>query len=92
MFLALPWYYINMSENHVERNYKAFQAKLSSLLASHRGKFALMREGEIVEFFDTARDAYVTGKRLYSDALFSIQEVADTPVDLGFFSHALPER
>lgn len=74
----------------VERNYKVFEEKLPSLLASHRGKFALMRDGEIVEFFDTARDAYVTGLKLFEkDRLFSVQEVAETPIDLGFFSHAL---
>lgn len=74
----------------VERNYKVFAEKLPSLLASHRGKFALMKDGEIVEFFDTARDAYVTGLKLFEkDRPFSVQEVAETPIDLGFFSHAL---
>jgi hypothetical protein len=48
-----------------------------------------MRDGQIIEFFDTARDAYVTGQQLFKeDQLFSVQEVIETPVDLGFFSHA----
>lgn len=77
----------------IENNYKVFQAQLPSLVSSHRGKFALMRDGKIIEFFDTARDAYVTGQRMYaSDLLFSVQEVAETPIDLGFFSHAMPQR
>lgn len=75
----------------VENNYKAFQVQLPSLLSSHRGKFALMRDGQIIEFFDTARDAYVAGQKMFSkDRLFSVQEVIDTPIDLGFFSHAMP--
>lgn len=50
-----------------------------------------MRDGQIVEFFDTARDAYIAGQKVFEDdLLFSIQEVIETPVDLGFFSHALP--
>ena len=78
-------------QDQIDRNYQAFQQQLPSLPAMRRGKFALMRDGEIIEFFDTARDAYVTGQRLFAnDQLFSVQEVIETPVDLGFFSHALP--
>lgn len=74
----------------VDANYKAFEQKLPGLLASHRGKFALMRNGEIIEFFDTARDAFVVGRKLYEeDYLFSVQEVIETPVDLGYFSYAM---
>jgi hypothetical protein len=36
----------------------------------------------------TVRDAYVTGQKLFNDKLFSIQEVVETPVDLGYFSYA----
>uniref|UniRef100_A0A7V4G716 DUF5678 domain-containing protein n=1 Tax=Desulfobacca acetoxidans TaxID=60893 RepID=A0A7V4G716_9BACT len=75
----------------IEKNYKAFQEKLPSIIDTQRGKFALMRDGEIVDYFDTPRDAYIVGQRLYPDG-FSIQEVIETPVDLGFFSHALPQR
>jgi hypothetical protein len=73
----------------INRNYEAFQRQLPSLIVSHPGKFALMRDGQIIEFFDTARDAYVAGQRLFEqDKRFSVQEVTETPVDLGFFSHA----
>lgn len=81
------------SREQVKRNYEAFAQRLPGLLASHQGKFALMRDGEIVEFFDTARDAYVAGQKLFKDdQLFSIQEVVEAPVDLGFFSHAVSQR
>jgi hypothetical protein len=76
----------------VETNFVAFQQKLPDLLPSHRGKFALMRDGEIVEFYDTARDAFLTGQQVFPDGLFSVQEVIDLPVDLGFYSHAVPGR
>ena len=74
----------------IEANFTAFQQSLPGLLASHRGKFALMHDQEIVEFFDTARDAFHSGQKLFADGLFSVQEVVDVPVDLGFFSHAVP--
>jgi hypothetical protein len=79
--------------DQLDRNYQAFASQLPTLLAAHRGKFALMRDGQIIEFFDTARDAYVAGNTLYKDdRLFSVQEVTDSPIDLGFFSHAVPQR
>jgi hypothetical protein len=80
-------------QDQVKRNYEAFERLLPTLLPEHAAKFALMRNAEIVEFFDTARDAFVAGQRLFEqDGLFSVQEVVETPVDLGFFSHAVPQR
>ena len=78
-----------LRQEHIQRNYEAFQAQLPQLVVTHPGKFALMHNGEIIEFFDTARDAYVAGQKLFSDGLFSVQEVTENPVDLGFFSHAM---
>ena len=75
----------------VERNYEAFLAQLPKLLPSYGGKFALMRDGEIVDFFDTAMDAYTVGKREFGLGGFSIQEIVDRVIDLGYFSHALPQ-
>lgn len=78
--------------DHLKKNYEAFMLKLPTLLQAQRGKFALMRDGDIIAFFDTARDAFFAGQKLYSDKLFSVQEVTDVPTDLGFFSHAVHRR
>lgn len=81
-----------MPENRIEevrQNYEVFVRQLPDLLKTHGGKFALMRHGSIIEFFDTARDAYFAGIKLYPDQVFSVQEVVEVPVDLGFFSHAV---
>ena len=76
----------------IELNFEEFLKELPNLLKTHRGKFALMRDKKIIEFFDTAPDAFQTGQTLYPDGLFSVQEVVNSPVDLGFFSHAVPDR
>jgi hypothetical protein len=84
-----------MSELHqrqVQQNYESFLLRVSQLVVTHRGKFALMHDREIIEFFDTARDAYIAGQKIFPDGIFSVQEVTETPADLGFFSHALPQR
>ena len=72
----------------IRRNYEALKVQLPELMKTHAGKFALMRDGKVVEFFDTARDAMLHGTRTFADGLFSVQEVSQAAVDLGWFSHA----
>jgi hypothetical protein len=74
-------------DREVDRNYDAFVRLLSSLLPEHRDEFALMRDGEIVGFFIKPGDANRAGVETFSDGVFSIQEVTDEPIDLGFWSH-----
>jgi hypothetical protein len=76
----------------IERNFEAFQAKVPELLPSKEGKFALMHSEGIEGFFDSLLDAITTGHRSYADGMFSIQQVTAAPMDLGYFSHANPER
>lgn len=71
----------------VDRNYDAFQRMLAKLVVEHRDQYALMREGRIVDFFEAPGDAYRLGVSRFPDQIFSIQEVTDQPIDLGFFSH-----
>lgn len=71
----------------VDRNYDAFVRTLSTILPQHRGQYALMRHGKIVEFFDRPAAANVAGCERYQDGQFSIQEVTDEPIDLGFWSN-----
>lgn len=80
----------DQKREQLDRNYAAFVKELPKISQTHAGKFALMHDGQIVDFFDTARDAVVAGQNLYTDGLFSVQQVTDKPVDLGYFSHALP--
>jgi hypothetical protein len=72
----------------VDRNYDAFMRALGGIVVAHRHQFALMRGGKIIAYFDKPGDAYREGAERYADMIFSIQEVTDEPIDLGFFSHA----
>ncbi|MEA3002473.1 MAG: hypothetical protein QOH81_1261 [Sphingomonadales bacterium] len=73
--------------SEVERNYDAFVRLLASIVGDHRDQLALMRDGRIVDFFDRPGDAYRKGMERFPDGIFSIQEVTDEPIDLGFWSH-----
>lgn len=73
-------------QEEVDRNYEAFQRLLPTILNDHRGKCALMREGQIVTYFTTPVDARAAGEKLFPDGLFSVQQVTDIAIDLGYFS------
>ena len=73
----------------VDQNFEAFKKKLPELLEKYRGKYAVLRNEEVVGFYDTALDAQKIGNQLYPDGFFSVQEVTNTVVDLGFYSHAV---
>lgn len=76
----------------VDRNFDAFQKLLSGLMETQPGRYALMREGQAIEFFDSARDAMIYGQKQYPDRLFSVQQVTRKIVDLGYFSYALHHK
>jgi hypothetical protein len=71
----------------VDENYDAFMRLIGEILPEHRGQLALMRDRQIVAYFDKPGEAYRTAVSRYPDGVFSIQEVTDEPIDLGFWSH-----
>ena len=71
----------------VDRNYDAFMRRLGDILEDHRDELALMRDGEIVGYYSTPREALMAASEIFPDGIFSIQEVTDEPIDLGFWSH-----
>jgi hypothetical protein len=71
----------------VDRNYDAFVRVLGSILPQHRDQLALMRDGCIIGYFDTPKQALQAATELFPDGIFSLQEVTDEPLDLGFWSH-----
>ena len=79
----------------VDRNYEAFEQMLPRILPLYRDQLALMRDRRIVGYFHTPREALRAASELFPDNIFSIQEVTDEPIDLGFWSHVgspLPKR
>lgn len=81
-----------LTDEELDRNYDAFQAALPGLIRQHRGRFVVIRDAQVMDAYDTVRDAHLAGWRLYQDNLFSVQEVTDEPAHLGIFSHVLDFR
>ena len=74
-------------KREVDLNYDAFMRMLGSLLPDHRDQLALMRDGKVAGFYHTPREALEAAAEMFADGIFSIQEVTDEPIDLGFWSH-----
>ena len=74
-------------DREVDANYDFFQRHLGEYLQKHRGEYALLKSRKLIEFFETPGEAYRVAKERFADDVFSIQEVTDEPIDLGFFSY-----
>ena len=75
-----------LQNQQVDDNYDAFMLRLPDILSDHRDQLALMRDGEIVGYFDTPHSALVAADAMFSDQIYSIQEVTDEPLQLGYWS------
>lgn len=81
-----------MAKSHqqqVDENYAAFRKLLPDLLPTRAGKFAVMHNGAVVEFFDSLGDAVRFGHLKYGGIDFSVQHVTSQSVDLGFHTCTL---
>jgi hypothetical protein len=73
-------------QSEIDQNYEFFKQKLPDLMKDHRGRYALLHCKAVVGIYDTLRDAQTTGEKLFPDGVFSVQQITDVAVDLGFFS------
>lgn len=76
-------------DTEIQVNYEKFERLLPELMKTHPSQHALMRGGEIVQIYRSVEDAVRTGCSFYEDGLFSVQEITQTPIDLGVFSRAV---
>ena len=74
----------------INKNFEAFQKLLPSIGQTYLGKFAVLRKKEIIDCFDSMSDAAKYAEARYEDGLYSIQQVNNRIIDLGYFSHAGP--
>jgi hypothetical protein len=79
-------------EREVDLNFDAFVEELPEIMPKHAGEYVLMKNGRMVSFHSSADAALSAGRATYADGIYSIQEVTDRPIDLGFFSHAVDPR
>ena len=76
----------------IEKNYQFFKQILPELETEHIDEFVLIRKQKIIGFYPSLIEAQLAGLGKYTDQLFSIQEVRNKPVELGFFRYAVGNR
>jgi hypothetical protein len=59
-------------QKEMEQNLEALKGELPDLLNSHHGRYVLMRQGKIVNLYDTSHDARSTGEVFFKDKKFSV--------------------
>ena len=77
---------LKKQEEQVKQNFKVFSEKLPELLRIHKNKYALMRDGEIIEICESIKEAHLLGWERFEDDLFSVQKITDTKINLGLLS------
>ena len=75
-------------DGEIDRNFFAFLPQIPDLLPQHRDEYAILRDRKIVGIHHRLKEALEVAQTHFGDGLFSIQQVTDKPIDLGFFSHA----
>jgi hypothetical protein len=70
---------ITQDEGVLKENYAFYLTQKSGLLAdpARAGKFAVVHDKKIHDFFDTHEAAYIWAKMNFSDENFLIQEIID---------------
>lgn len=70
--------------DQVNQNKTAYEKIKSEMEAKHLGQVALMHDGEIVNFYNDFKDAYSIGVEKYGLGEFTLQEIGEQPIKLGF--------
>ena len=55
----------------------------------YNNKYALLKNAEIIDYFDTLDDAIKYAKMRFEDGLYSVQKVNEPPVNLGYIGSFL---
>ena len=77
-----------VQRREIDANYDFLQRQLATVLPERRGQYALIKSCRFEGFYDKPGEAYREALARFDDELFSIQEVTDQPLQLGFFSLA----
>jgi len=59
----------------LEKDYEYFQSIKAGLLKEHAGKFVLIRNGEVVGFYDTDEAAYEEGVKRFGNVPILIAKI-----------------
>lgn len=76
-------------QKEIDRNYETFSRELPNIFNSYNNKYVLLKNAEIIDYFDTIDDAIKYAEYRFKDKLYSIQKVNEQPVNLGYIGSFL---
>jgi len=80
---------VEKAQKEVDDNYVFFKENVQEWKKNYFGKFALLHERKIIDFFDSENDAVKVGMKDYGEGCFSVQQIDDKVIDLGYQSNVL---
>ncbi len=76
-------------QKEIDKNYEFFLKELPNIVNLYNNKYVLLKNSEIIDYFDTMDDAIKYAKIRFEDGLYSIQKVNEMPVNLGYIGSFL---
>ncbi len=79
------------TNTEVDNNFAYFKTKLAGLKQTHFKEFVLPHKKQVIGFFESendaiSNDAISIGTKDYGKGCFSVQQVIDAKIDLGYQS------
>ena len=73
-------------KSQLDRNQAAYEVFRADMEDEHMGRVVLMHDGEVVEVYNDSGDAYKIGCEKYGLGNFSLVNIGEQPINLGFFT------
>ena len=73
----------------LEKELEAYQAQKSELLGNSKGKFALVKNEQVIDVFDSQTDAIRQGYKQFGNVPFLVKKIEEIEVPENFTSHLL---
>ncbi|HZX49451.1 MAG: hypothetical protein A2Z47_06365 [Thermodesulfovibrio sp. RBG_19FT_COMBO_42_12] len=73
----------------LDRELQTFNSQKSGLIGKANGKFALVKDDKIIDFFDTKFDAVRQGYERFGNVPFLVKQIVEVDIPQNFTSNLL---
>lgn len=73
----------------LEQEIKTYEARKSELIGTAKGKFALIKDDQVIDFFDSKPDAIRIGYERFGNVPFLVRQVLEVESPQNFTSNLL---
>jgi len=73
----------------LKKELQTFEAQKNELIGKSKGKFALVKDDQVVDVFDTKSDAIRQGYERFGNVAFLVKQVIEVDIPQNFTSNLL---